>query len=226
MSLNLVEIHDTWLPLAAAAYYKFQKPPLAAPALPAGWELVSLIQPGDFGYFARSGTLLVGAFRGTETEAEWLEDFDFLDVQSALGPQWGRVHKGMQDAYLPLRPSIQAMTLMLGGLTDIVLLGHSLGHALACQCAAEWAQYEPRVVTFEGPRVGQHSFAAPFDQHVPNCLRVVNHLDPVPDAPPPPLYVHVGSALNINGPFSLDVHYLHSLERCRLGLEKLIAQSS
>jgi hypothetical protein len=96
---------------------------------------------------------------------------------------WGRVHVGFYEAFLSLRPTIQAVleNLLKNVIPDkkpvrIVVTGHSLGGALATLCTAwlmQWFRYvfpggfpeNFRVlsITFGQPKVGDDDFVAAVD---------------------------------------------------------------
>jgi predicted lipase len=184
---------QTMLPLAEAAY------DLAK--LPAGWKLVSAIQPDNFGLVATSGAVTAIAFRGTETKGEWLEDFDGLAVPNAFGN--GMVHQGFHYQYVKLRATI------LAGLAQanlhsgpVWITGHSLGAALATLCASDLATAgrDTLTYTWAGPRVGWHDYADWFNKKVPDFFRIVNEWDVVPRVPPAVNgYEHVGTEILIDG---------------------------
>lgn len=98
---------------------------------------------------------------------------------------FGRVHVGFYNAFLCVKPVIQAeleALLQNGQLNDkvvrIVVTGHSLGGALACLCTAwlmQWfgfvypgglpSQFRLLSVTFGQPKVGNAEFCRAVQQH-------------------------------------------------------------
>jgi len=81
----------------------------------------------------------------------------------------------------------------------------------------------PEWITFAGPRAGAPDFSKSFNALIPECTRVVNFMDVVPQVPLPPLYEHVGSELLVYGGFKpLDVKYAHQLTTYLNGLQKLL----
>ncbi len=89
---------------------------------------------------------------------------------AALSPEFGmeargsaQVHKGFQEAYLRLRPQLWAWLEGQGGATSIkrcVIVGHSLGGAMATLCAADLGNLGVPVelITWGAPRVGNAGF--------------------------------------------------------------------
>src|SRR5580693_1574564 len=118
------------LPLAEAAYVPAK--------LPAGWEVISPIQPGDFGIVAVQDKTVVVAFRGIQHEKEWLADLDAEIVKFPYGN--GMVHKGFLGVYESIRPSVLQTLSKLAvshEFEELLFIGHSLGAALATLCAAD-----------------------------------------------------------------------------------------
>jgi triacylglycerol lipase len=63
---------------------------------------------------------------------------------------------------------------------NLYITGHSLGGALATLCALSMKDRKPSVVTFSSPRVGDIQFSANFNKLIPDCVRVFNTEDIVP----------------------------------------------
>lgn len=181
-----------------------------------------------FGFIAaRPGAVLV-TFRGTETPGDWLCDLEAEPATCQVGS--GAVHEGFQKVYEIVQASaLKGLNSALQPGDQLLVTGHSLGGALALLFADDVAPLHEQlqVCTFAGPRTGLMDFAKSYNQRVPNTLRVVNVWDVVPNVPVPVppacLYEHVGSALVIDGGFTLDVLHAHSLPLSYLpGLKKKI----
>ncbi|MEO7145766.1 MAG: lipase family protein [Bryobacteraceae bacterium] len=186
---------------------------------------------GIVAWNAAAGTALV-AFRGTQTLADWLDDFDAVALPYKAVPGAGFVHLGFQLVYEHVRGSLPALILNgCPGCKRVLVTGHSLGGALAVLSALDLAtNIPPRIVpelyTFAGPRTGAPDFAAAFNAHISTCYRVVNvieltPLDIVPNVPLPPLYEHVGSSVTVHGGFTLDEKAAHALTSYAIGLRRL-----
>jgi predicted lipase len=211
---------STMLPLAEAAY--------DVRKLPSPWKLISTIQPGNFGFIATIGNVTVIAFRGTETEGEWLEDFDGIALPNQFGK--GMVHQGFRNQYAALRPSVlAALAQIVKPQGPLWITGHSLGAALATLCSSDTAlaQRNKLGYTWAGPRVGWHDYAAWFNIQVPDFFRIVNEWDIVPRVPPAVNgYEHVATEVLVDGGLPKTEEFLktaHNLELSyRPGLEKMI----
>lgn len=201
-----------WLSLAEAAY---------TTALPPGFTLISRITANptkthlltrldptktDFGFVASenaTGDVHVW-FRGTQDTAEWIDDGEAVLVSH---PDDGMVHAGFFSLFECLR--LECSAAPLAPPHRIVCGGHSLGAALASYAAVD---HSPRIlVTFEGPRPGDDSFADSVEYETSIHLRIVNELDVVTHLPPRPIFSHAGGTINFRK-FSTDVHTAHSLE--------------
>jgi triacylglycerol lipase len=181
------------------------------------------------GFVGRNDTTqtAIVSFRGTETPEDWLKDFDSLAVPFPDVANSGFVHQGFNAVYQTIRDSVIAgVHAVKAGATSMWITGHSLGGALALVAALDFGKSAvPPLVsqryTFAGPRVGDDTFKNIFDTTIPLCYRVWNRWDIVPQLPPP-LFIHVGQGIEVDGGFTLDLARAHSLEDSyRAGLLKL-----
>jgi hypothetical protein len=192
-------------------------PPVDPGLATAGYDLVFYLTAKDFqsvkfyGYVAAAtadpGDIVV-AIRGTETFTEWLLDFDALPLPY-LGK--GLVADGFRliaESYqltTPAGAAVGNLTAALAArnaatpITNITVLGHSLGGALATLAAAQIAFSGAAATipltlwTYASPRVAFPDFMSAFNTAVPNSYRIWNSLDIVPEVPVFP-YVHVGQS--------------------------------
>jgi triacylglycerol lipase len=221
---------DILLPINTSAYQFSWNQTVT---LPAGWEQIATItvdksvidketasglakiaitEDDNWGVAARKGDTAVIAIRGTDTKHQWLEDFDATAVPVSHDGRW--VHHGFEEVYQTIRTSVAAAYKAVSSAPNIYVTGHSLGAALALLAGVDLKN--PNTWTFAGPRV--FAAGAKFD-----CYRIVNHWDIVPNVPVPPLYGHVGTAINVDGGFTLDAGVAHALDKGYTpGLKKLI----
>lgn len=219
---------NTFLPMAEAAYCRGSLPagfsPLAELKLDASIAVAHFNGMHEdplntaFGFVAESQDSVVVSFRGTQTECEWGDDFDFVwDRFIPVLPSI-QIEQGFKTVYMALRDSLD----WPANPKRLLITGHSLGAALALLCGVDLQDrgMHPELYTFAGPRVGGRMFRDYFDRHVPECYRIVNQWDLVPHAPLEIMgYVHVGTEVRIDGGFTADPHVAHSLTSYRTGLE-------
>jgi predicted lipase len=94
---------------------------------------------------------------------------------------------------------------------EVWVIGHSLGAALATLVAA--AIPGSNLCTFASPRVGNSAFVKFSNATAKQSIRIANIRDIVPHVPPRPEYAHVGNVVLVDGGFTLDVHFAHSLQQ-------------
>lgn len=204
------------------AYNMFTPGVLQPPADPgiaaAGYNLLYYLNASDFqsrefyGYIARSTgnpRKYILAIRGTETLAEWILDLAAIPVFFSAAPDAGLVALGFLSIYqtftfIDLTGAAKTLNTVVtelaatgAGIEEFLVLGHSLGGALATLAAAELAMVNPGnvqskvvIYTFASPRVGLLDFASSFADAVPTSFRIWNTMDIVPQVPPFP-FIHV-----------------------------------
>ncbi|KJA29031.1 hypothetical protein HYPSUDRAFT_61869 [Hypholoma sublateritium FD-334 SS-4] len=110
----------------------------------------------------------------------------FPGVSSAV-----QVHAGFRDEHAKTAPAILAEVkrlISVKGTTNVAIVGHSLGGALAELDSLFLTLNLPssisiKAVTYGTPRVGAPAFAALIDSKVPNFRRINNEDDIVPIVP-------------------------------------------
>jgi triacylglycerol lipase len=146
-------------------------------------------QSSGFAYMAngsgtRSGEKLV-AIRGTASLADALTDGRCSFAQSSSGYV---VHRGFALTFESIKPDIDKFFQLAGSQSSqIHVVGHSLGGALAC-LTAEYLRLQGNNVTlytFGCPRVGDGSYSAAMDSFLgtQNIHRVYHEADPVSMVP-------------------------------------------
>jgi triacylglycerol lipase len=163
----------------------------------------SMVRPGldirRYGYLAVNAALdtYVAVIRGTDGAEEWIDDVVFIAEQRAQFP--GRVEGGFTDIYLsmqyrplaggPTVPLADGIRAAVGG-ANVLVLGHSLGSALAECLAYQLADANSlgaaRVgaIMYASPKLGDHDFVDAFDSQVTNYTVINFEHDIVPQVPP------------------------------------------
>ena len=166
----------------------------------------SVIRPGvdirRYGYLASMGGIYAAVIRGTDGAEEWIDNFVFVAEQRPQFP--GRVEGGFSDIYLSMqyRPLAGGPTVNLVegikeavGNADVLVLGHSLGSALA-ECLAYQLAAAPNLagrggigtdrvsaIMYASPKLGD-DFVDAFNTQVTNYIVINYEHDVVPRVPP------------------------------------------
>lgn len=160
--------------------------------------------PGDtvcYGYLAQvveKPDVFVAVIRGTNGIVEWLEDAQFLSIPH---PTAGRVEQGFFGIYRSMQyrpvdgdiaPAARGISAAVGQ-GSLIVLGHSLGSALASYLTFDLA-YPGKLGSrvqgcfFASPRPGNADFVKAFDERVQTYALWNYELDVVPRVPRGPDY--------------------------------------
>ena len=146
------------------------------------------------GYILSSKTSNIIAFRGTQTQAEWVQNLraaqqEYRDRNT--GKTDGLVHQGFLDIFRQkISDPLLATVKQLDPTIPCYITGHSLGSAIATLAAWEIALNIPQIreqiqlYTYASPRVGNSDFAVAHNSLIPNSYRIVNQGDFIPLIPP------------------------------------------
>jgi triacylglycerol lipase len=156
----------------------------------------------------------VVAFRGTQSDLDWISDFEFWMDPFPDVPNGGQVEHGFLAVYRTLKAvspdvarsrALVAVTGEIPANASVTVTGHSLGGALAVLHAAVLKNggiSDVEIYTFAAPMVGDREFSSTFATLVPNSIRIYNKPDVVPDTPGVLLgYTQVQAGIGLN---SLD----------------------
>ncbi|MCM3006025.1 lipase family protein [Priestia koreensis] len=184
------------LNMCELAYTQYQQNGLVS--VPEGFTLVTEFQAttygktGLFGFILESEESVIVAFRGTQSDVDWMADADYSQSYYPYTVNGGLVHNGFLSVYESCRDFLLDVYKKLSPNKTLYITGHSLGAALATLHAADVAtnQLFRNVVmyNFASPRVGDPTFAARYHQLVPNSIRFVNTTDVVAKVPPIMIY--------------------------------------
>lgn len=155
-----------------------------------------------YGYLARSTAdpnSYIAVVRGTDGIVEWIEDAEFA---SMAHPVAGRVEAGFFGIYRSMRyartplafqpePVVEGITAAIGA-GNVLVIGHSLGSALASYLAFDLASHSGSnrvsACLLASPRPGDAAFAKAFDARVGTYKLYNYELDIVPRVPVGPDY--------------------------------------
>lgn len=160
------------------------------------------------GYIAvdRTRDLTVLAFRGSHSIRNWLANIDFIQVPTDICPGC-TAHQGFWDSWLEARNGILdtlVKTAKQYPSSKVVVVGHSLGGAVADFAAAEIRKQGVNVdlYTYGAPRIAGKALSDFItNQNRGGNFRSTHTDDPVPRLPPLFLgYVHIGSEYWITTP--------------------------
>jgi triacylglycerol lipase len=150
-----------------------------------------------YGYVAQSATnpkTFVAAIRGTEGIIEWLIDADFVPIPHPRYPG-ARVEQGFWSIYQTMSlADLKGVTTSqnaaegiekLVGDGSIMVVGHSLGSALATFFVGDIAERQPKVTAclFASPRTGDLAWTTIFDNKVGDYSLFNYIIDAVPHVP-------------------------------------------
>lgn len=158
-------------------------------------QVVQLKQQSSvyYGFLLTSPKANILMFRGTQRQAEWLENMLALLAtyrDPLTDTQIGSVHYGIYDFYKTFlaKPVAEAVK-SLDPKKPLLIAGHSLGAALTTFAAIDLALLYPKlrpnlqVYAYAGPRVGDKAFVEAHSKLIPNHYRVVNLADMIPLLP-------------------------------------------
>ncbi|MDD5610580.1 MAG: lipase family protein [Candidatus Omnitrophica bacterium] len=146
-------------------------------------------------FMCSNETMIILAFRGSQTPEDWQTDFKVRLVASAFG----RVHRGFNEGLDYIWGDVERILALFRDQNQkIWVTGHSLGAALAALAVDRLTEEEMDVsglYTFGQPRVGDNKFADNFDDKIKyRSFRFVNDEDIVTRVPPRSLgYAHIGT---------------------------------
>lgn len=155
-----------------------------------GVLLESAVTPGQFSV----------AVRGTDGILEWLDDAQFSLMTLADGARVEAGFNGIYQTMELLTPDGKAVPAAAGiaavvATGTIIVVGHSLGGAVATYLALDLARNEHLSVIarlFASPRPGDANFAALFSAWVPDARAYAYSMDAVPKVPLGLGYVPLG----------------------------------
>jgi hypothetical protein len=144
-------------------------------------------------------------FRGTDSDADWVENLKFDQVDYSHAPDFGKVNMGFNGIYSSMSADILQALATIESPHRIFITGHSLGSSLSTLAVPDIVTNLPGVeaaaivhCNFASPRTGDPVFASAYNACAVETFRLVNTCDIVPNVPASvitkdlPIYKHVG----------------------------------
>ncbi|MYL54371.1 lipase family protein [Pontibacillus yanchengensis] len=208
--------------------------------IPKGFKLVKTFKATTlhskewFGFIIESEHSVIIAFRGTQTEPDWVADAQVFQIPYPYVDNAGLVHNGFLSIYESCRDDIFQAYQHIPPHKKLYITGHSLGGALATLHALDAKGNAPfaQVIMYNygSPRVGNDNFTQSYTTLTPLSIRFANMHDLVTQLPPTVIYCPFTKQLwyysHIRSPmeFSLQTDTIkgnHSLTTYRKGIEIL-----
>lgn len=165
--------------------------------VPKGYQFIKAFQASVlgkkewFGFILESDNAIVIAFRGTQSEANWIADAQIHQRPYPYTQNAGLVHEGFLNIYESCRDELLATYTTLPA-KPLYITGHSLGATLATLHALDVATNTnfPSVTMYNyaSPRVGDSNFVRTYTSLVPQSRSFINTTDVVPKLPPKVFY--------------------------------------
>lgn len=141
------------------------------------------------GFLTHNDKVLIVSIRGTQEFKDFLTDANALQVPIKEYTYKAYAHKGFHSAYAAIRPFIESYLDRFHTDQKIIVVGHSLGGAIAT-LTAEWIRQQTKytlvdnkkviLYTYGSPRVGDLNFVA--NAQITH-YRMVSENDPIPSVP-------------------------------------------
>jgi predicted lipase len=140
------------------------------------------------GYTGMKGGNLYIVFQGSQGIQDWLDDFEFWPAKLPFEVDGKdiNIHHGFFEQYIAVRRYILDK-INKSSPKEIIIIGHSLGAALASICAFDLSvtkQITSTAILFACPKIGGMNFVKAYKKYVPNTYAFIYGNDIVPRVPP------------------------------------------
>jgi triacylglycerol lipase len=163
-------------------------------AVPEGFRYVKGFQANSigisewFGFILESDDAVITAFRGTQSDTDWVADSLINQRPYPYAVNSGNVHHGFLSIYETCRDTIIDTLATLPSNKTLLVTGHSLGGALAVlhilDARMNTSFSNVILYNFGAPKVGDLTFRNYYNLQIPKSFRFVNLFDVVPLLPP------------------------------------------
>lgn len=165
-------------------------------------------------------------FRGTDSDADWVENLKFDQVDYPFASGFGKTNQGFTGVYSSMSEDILNVLSGLSSVKRLRISGHSLGSALSTLAVpdiytnlAHSSDFEMSHCNFASPRTGDQAFVAAYNGCGVSTFRLVNSCDIVPTVPASvltfdlPIYSHVGTSVDFTAQYG-SIPANHSVTTC------------
>ncbi|KHF38949.1 hypothetical protein LQ50_18095 [Halalkalibacter okhensis] len=165
-------------------------------SIPKGYKLLANLKTNVigkrewFGFILESKNSVIIAFRGTDSDPDWIVDAEVSQIRFPFIKETYYVHEGFSTIYQSCRDHIIDTFDQIPLKKKIYVTGHSLGAAVATLCAFDLSKhgFNVSLYNFASPRVGDPAFVNEFEKSVLESFRFLNIYDIVPLLPPESIY--------------------------------------
>ena len=183
-----------------------------------------LLEPFAFVAYSQSNIYLV--VRGSETDSDWLDDFDLSQTAYSPVSGFGKVHAGFMSIYASMSPAVlaavnNALQKLGPNAKALYVTGHSLGSGLSTLAVpdviANSSLDRSKVglihYPLASPRVGDPDFYSQYSSQNLPTFRIIDTEDVVPDLPPSIvvtlldytyIYKHIGLEVSYTAQYNSD----------------------
>jgi triacylglycerol lipase len=166
-----------------------------------------------FGFIVENEKEIIVAFRGTDSQTDWLADALAFHKDFPYAADSGKVHQGFLEIYNSFRKDIFQAMERLDNQKTVLITGHSLGAALATLFALDLLKNTTfsnvELINFGSPRVGNRKFCQAVNKEVTTVTRIINVHDVVTLLPPfvipLPCRKNKGVFLHTKGKYKINV---------------------
>jgi triacylglycerol lipase len=180
-------------------------------------------EPFAFVAWSAQTNFLYLVVRGSETDLDWMDDFDSWQTAYSRVSGFGRVHWGFMSIYSSMSAAVlsevnNALQRLGPNAKALYVTGHSLGSALSTLAVPDVisnSNLNPSKVgvfhyPLASPRVGDPDFYFQYSSRIIPTYRIIDTEDVVPDLPPSvvpilgDIYKHIGLEVSYTAQYKSD----------------------
>jgi triacylglycerol lipase len=180
-------------------------------------------EPFAFVACSTQSNFLYLVVRGSETDLDWIDDFDAWQTAYSPVANFGRVHSGFMSVYSSMSAAVlteinNALQRLGPNAKALYVTGHSLGSALSTLAVPDVitnSNLNPsKIAVFHyplaSPRVGDPDFYYQYSYRVIPTYRIIDTEDLVPDLPTSvvpilgDIYKHIGLEVSYTAQYDSD----------------------